>query len=221
MSQRIAIVIAGSGVKDGSEIHESVLTLLALSKRGVTPLFFAPDKAQADVVNHLTATQQTKESRNCLIEAARIARGAIRPLSEARADALDAVILPGGYGAAKNLCDYAVKGTAMSVDPELDALLVAMHAAKKPIGVICIAPVIAAKVFGSRQIPVELTVGTDPSTMSHLEAMGARPKPARVDEIVLDKTHRIVSTPAYMLAKTIAEAASGIDKLVAQVLDWA
>lgn len=219
MNKKIAIILCGCGVKDGSEIHESVLSLLYLSQAGIQPLFFAPDRKQTDVVNHLSGKPQEGE-RNMLFEAARIARGDIKPLAAASAKDLDAVIMPGGFGVAKNLCDYAAKGAAMSVLPELDALLVDMHAAKKPIGAICIAPVIPAKVFGSRNIPVQLTVGTDPGTMSHLEAFGASPKAAAVDQIVVDQTHRIVSTPAYMLAKNIAEAAKGIEKLVHQVIKW-
>ncbi len=220
MAKKIGIILAGCGVKDGSEIHESVLALLHVVKQGAEPRFFAPDGPQFDVVNHLS-NSPLSEKRDMKIEAARIARGEIQSLSQARASDLDAVILPGGFGAAKNLCSYATRGVEMAVNGELDALLVALHRLKKPIGAICIAPVIVAKVFGSRGIPLALTVGTDRTTMGHLEAMGARPLAKRVDEIATDEANRVVTTPAYMLAQNIAEAAAGIEKLVTQLIAWA
>jgi enhancing lycopene biosynthesis protein 2 len=213
---RVAVVLSGCGVFDGSEIHEAVLTLLALDRAGAQIQCLAPNKNQAHVINHLTK-QPTAETRNVLVESARIARGTIKDLAEASADEFDAAILPGGYGAAKNLCDYAFKGDKCELDPAVKRFLAAMHQAGKPIGAICISPVLLARAFGSNGSP-KVTIGTDPDTANHIEAMGAEHISCPVDDFVVDADHRIVTTPAYMLARSIKEAAEGIDKLVHEVL---
>lgn len=212
---KIGVILSGSGVMDGAEIHESVLTLLAIDRAGAEALCFAPDKNQHHVVNHLTHAEM-KESRNVLVEAARIARGRISDIRKARAADLDAVILPGGYGAAKNLCDFAFKGSDCSVDTEVARLLREMFESKKPIGAICISPAVVAKALGKEK-PV-LTIGSDADTAAALEKMGARHKAAKVSEAVVDENLRIVTTPAYMLAQRISEAAEGIEKLVSEVI---
>lgn len=214
MMKKIGVVLSGCGVYDGSEIHEAVLTLLALSRHGAEVVCFAPDKNQADVINHLTG-EPMAETRNVLTEAARIVRGDIRPLKEAEASALDALIVPGGFGAAKNLSNFASQGAECRVDPELKALLLAMHAAGKPQGSICIAPAMLPKIF---DFPLRLTIGTDIDTAEVIEEMGGEHVPCPVDDIVVDEDNKIVTTPAYMLAQNIAEAAVGIDKLVDRVL---
>ena len=167
---------------------------------------------QTDVINHLTGEAQA-ESRNVLVEAARIARGEIQPLASARADALDALIVPGGFGAAKNLSSFASQGSECEVDRDLKAL--AMHQASKPLGFICIAPALLPKIFA---IPLRVTIGTDLDTADAVEEMGAEHVPCPVDDIVVDEDNKVVTTPAYMLAQNIAEAASGIEKLVSRVL---
>lgn len=212
--KKVGIVLSGCGVNDGSEIHEAVLSLLAIARNGAEAVCFAPDKSQSDVVNHLTG-ESMADSRNVLIEAARIARGAIQPLALASADTLDALIVPGGFGAAKNLSDFASQGAECTVDPDLKRLAQAMHAAGKPLGFICIAPAMLPKIF---DFPLRLTIGTDVDTAELLEEMGAEHVPCPVDDIVVDEDNKVVTTPAYMLAQNIAEVATGIDKLVTRVL---
>jgi enhancing lycopene biosynthesis protein 2 len=215
----IGVVLAGSGVQDGSEIHEAVLTLLALDRAGVKIDIMAPDVPQRHVINHLSGEQMTAESRNVLREAARIARGKIRNLNTVTVSELDGLIFPGGYGAAKNLCDYALKGINFSVNPEVARIIRAMHAAKKVQGFICIAPVIAAKVLG--EFKPELTIGNDPDTAADIEKLGGRHVPRKVDEIAEDRINKLISTPAYMLGPSIAPVAQGIDKLVSRVIELA
>lgn len=212
--KKIGVVLSGCGVYDGSEIHEAVLTLLALSRQGAEAICFAPDKSQADVINHLNG-EPMAETRNVLIEAARIARGAVQPLSQADASTLDALIVPGGFGAAKNLSTFASEGAECQVDPDLKRLALALHAAGKPLGFICIAPAMLPRIF---DFPLRLTIGTDIDTAEIVEDMGGEHVPCPVDDIVVDEDNKIVTTPAYMLAQSIAEAATGIDKLVDRVL---
>lgn len=218
MSKKVAVILAGSGVYDGSEIHEAVITLLALDRAGAEVQCLAPDIEQMHVVNHLTGEVAEGESRRVLVEAARIARGAIVDIRSAKAEDFDALIIPGGFGAAKNLCDFAVKGAEMSVNEDVLSFARAVHAAQKPVGLICIAPSMAAAICGSG---VECTIGSDAGTAAALETMGARHTVAAVDEIVVDSQRRLVTTPAYMLATHISEAADGIEKLVSQVLEMA
>ncbi len=212
----VAVVLSGCGVFDGSEIHEAVLTLLALDRAGAAYHCLAPNQNQMHVINH-AAKAAASETRNVLIESARIARGDVHDLAKVKAQDYRAVILPGGYGAVKNLCNYFEQKTHCKVEPHLEAFLKAMHQERKTIAAMCIAPVIVARVFGKDGSP-RLTIGKDADTAAHLEAMGAKHVPCKVDEIVVDGDHRIITTPAYMLAHSIREAASGIDKLVHEVL---
>ncbi|WP_058910812.1 isoprenoid biosynthesis glyoxalase ElbB [Entomohabitans teleogrylli] len=213
--KKIGVIFSGCGVYDGTEIHEAVLTLLAIARHGAQAVCFAPDKPQLDVINHLTGEPMV-ENRNVLIEAARIVRGDIRPLSQARAEELDAVIVPGGFGAAKNLSNFASQGSACVADESLKQLVQACHAAGKPLGFMCIAPAMLPKLL---EQPLRLTIGTDVDTAEVIEEMGGEHIPCPVDDIVVDEEQKVVSTPAYMLAKSIDEAALGIEKLVARVLD--
>ncbi|MDC0725955.1 isoprenoid biosynthesis glyoxalase ElbB [Phytobacter diazotrophicus] len=212
--KKIGVVLSGSGVYDGSEIHEAVITLLAIAREGAEAVCFAPDKPQTDVINHLTG-EPMGESRNVLIEAARIARGAILPIAQASINDLDALIVPGGFGAAKNLSSFASLGSESVVDPDLKRLALEMHQAGKPLGFMCIAPAMLPKIF---DFPLRLTIGTDIDTAEVLEDMGAEHVPCPVDDIVVDEDNKVVTTPAYMLAQNIAEAAAGIEKLVSRVL---
>lgn len=215
-SKRVAVILSGCGVYDGAEIHESVLTLLALERAGAVPLCAAPDVQQLDVVDHLSG-QPTSEARRVLLEAARIARGQLRPLAGLGATAVDAAIFPGGYGVAKNLCDFAGRGADMQVEPETARFLRELAAARKPMGLMCMAPVLAAKLFpGCR-----LTIGNDPETAKACEAMGARHVVCDANELCLDAERRIVTVPAYMLARSVGEVAIGVEKLVAAVLEMA
>jgi len=216
--KRVGVVLSGCGFKDGAEIHESVLTLLALDRAGCDIHCYAPDTEQAAVVDHQTG-KKTGEHRNVLKEAARIARGQIEDLKRARAKDLDALVLPGGFGAAMNLCDFATKGADATVDLDLAALLRAMNDAGKPIGAICIAPGAVAVALGDRH--PTLTIGNDPGTAKAIEACGARHQACPVDDCVVDAEHKIVSTPAYMLGPTIRHVAAGIERCVAEVLKMA
>lgn len=215
---KLGVILSGCGVQDGSEIHEATLLLLAIDRAGATAVCFAPDKPQADVVDHFSGRPENG-ARNVLAESARLARGEIRPLSEARPEDLDAVLLPGGYGAAKNLCSFAKDGAACTVDPELERLLKGMRAAGKPIGAACIAPVILAKVFGAEKPLV--TIGTDAATAKAVEAMGARHQARKAAEVAVDRERKLASTPAYMLAGRVSEVADSLDALVRAVLELA
>lgn len=212
--KKVGVVLSGSGVYDGSEIHEAVITLLAIAREGAEAVCFAPDKSQTDVINHLTG-EPMGESRNVLIEAARIARGSIQPIAQASINDLDALIVPGGFGAAKNLSSFASLGSECTVDPGLKKLVLEMHQAGKPLGFMCIAPAMLPKIF---DFPLRLTIGTDIDTAEVIEEMGAEHVPCPVDDIVVDEDNKVVTTPAYMLAQNIAEAAAGIEKLVSRVL---
>lgn len=214
MSKKIAVILAGCGVYDGSEIHESVLTLLRLSQQGVQVQCFAPDIAQHHVINHLTG-EEMAESRNVLVEAARIARGNVRDVRELLAADFDALLIPGGFGVAKNLSDFAFKGDAAHVQPDVLAAAQSFAQASKPIGLICIAPALAAAIYGNG---VQCTIGTDPDVSGVLNRMGAEHVNCGVADIVVDSARKLVTTPAYMLANNIAEAAQGINTLVDEVL---
>lgn len=204
---------------DGAELHEAVLTLLAIDRAGAEAVCMAPNIPQRHVINHLTGEESQGEVRNVLVESARIARGKIRDIATVKASDIDALIFPGGFGAAKNLCDYAFKGPDCSVNPEVARLASEVHAAGKPIGTMCIAPVISAKLFGAEQ--PQITIGTDKNTAKDIEKMGAKHVPCPVSEFVVDTKRKLVSTPAYMLANSIKEAAEGIEKLVKAVIDLA
>ena len=215
MSKKIAVILSGCGVYDGAEIHESVITLLRLDQRGAQVQCFAPNIAQLHVINHLTG-EEMPESRNVLVESARIARGEVKDIRDANADEFDALIVPGGFGAAKNLSDFAQEGAACSVNPQVLALAEAFAEAGKPVGLICISPALAAKIYGPG---VTCTIGNDADTAAVLDKMGAHHQACAVDDIVEDTARKLVSTPAYMLGKNISEVASGINKLVDRVLE--
>ncbi|MBY6187520.1 isoprenoid biosynthesis glyoxalase ElbB [Marinobacter hydrocarbonoclasticus] len=211
----IAVILSGAGVFDGSEIHEAVLTLLSLSRAGVPYQCFAPDRDQLHVVNHLTGEVAEGERRNILVEAARIARGEIQPLAALDVSEHAAVILPGGFGAAKNLCDFAVAGAGCQVEGDVLEACQAFIRAGKPAGFLCIAPIMLPLIYGEG---VQGTIGTDAGTAEAFNQLGGDHQACAVEEIVVDTTHKVVSTPAYMLAGNITEAAEGIDKLVRQVV---
>lgn len=215
MSKKIAVILSGCGVYDGAEIYESVITLLRLDQRGAQVQCFAPDIAQLHVINHLTG-EEMPESRNVLVESARIARGDVKDIGEANAADFDALIVPGGFGAAKNLSNFAVEGAGCSVNPQVLALAEAFAEAGKPVGLICISPALAAKIYGPG---VTCTIGNCADTAAALDKMGATHQECAVDDIVEDTARRLVSTPAYMVGKSISEVASGINKLVDRVLE--
>ena len=211
--KKVAVVLSGSGVKDGSEIHEAVSALIALDRAGYEIVFTAPDVDQASSVDHLTG-EDLPHSRNVLAESARIARGDIRPLGAIRDEDYDAVLFPGGFGAARNLCTFALDGPDCAVNPEVERLIAAATAAGKPVAAMCIAPVILARCIGGG---VRLTIGSDAGTAQAIEAMGAVHVDCRVDASVVDEDRRIVTTPAYMLAQGPAEIFDGALSMVREL----
>jgi enhancing lycopene biosynthesis protein 2 len=215
MKKKIGVVLSGCGVRDGSEIHEAVLALLAIDENGAEAVCMAPD-LEFPEVDHLTM-KETGKKRNALVEAARIARGNIRDISKVHEKDIDAVIFPGGFGAAKNLCNFAEKGAEAAVLPEVARLMKEMAAAGKPIGAICIAPALVAATLG-RQYAPKLTIGNDAVTAAEICKTGSTHIDCPVTEFTVDTEHKIVSTPAYMLAGRISEAAEGIGKLVREVI---
>lgn len=215
---RIGVLLSGCGLYDGSEIHEAVLTLLALDRAGAEIVCMAPDTDQYHVINHVTQ-EVTEEKRNVLVESARIARGEIADLKGVQAGDLDGLIIPGGFGAAKNLSDFAVKGPEATVHPEVKRILDEMVSAGKPVGAICIAPATLTKALADRR--PEVTIGQDAATASAIEAMGGRHKTCPVDRIHVDTANKIVTTPAYMLGPGIKDVAVGIEKLVEKVMEMA
>lgn len=217
--KRVGVVLSGCGFLDGAEIHEATCTLLSLDRRGARLVAAAPDVEQLHVVDHVKKAPVEGARRNVLAESARIVRGQIADLSSVSAGDLDALIFPGGYGAAKNLCSFAVEGRAMRVLPEVERLVREMRGAGKPMGFICIAPVIAARIFGAEGVRV--TIGDDAETAAAIESWGARHVTCRVEDVAVDERLKIVSTPAYMLGPWIAPVAAGIDKLVSAVLEMA
>jgi len=211
--KKIAVVLAGCGVFDGAEIHEAVMTLYAIQKNHASFEIFAPDMDQMHVINHLTG-QVMPEKRNVLIEAARIARKNIRPLDQLKPDQFDAIILPGGFGVAKNLCSFATGGASMTVLPLLERILRDFHKQNKPIGALCISPVILAKLFPGAKV----TIGKDPGTIKHVETMGARHQITSHGEVALDEENLIFSTPCYMLDANIVQIAEGAEHIVQAML---
>lgn len=213
--KNIAVILSGSGVFDGSEIYESVLTFLRLEHNGVRYQCFAPNVEQLHVINHLTGEVAEGETRNVLVEAARLARGNVKDLAEANPDEFDALIIPGGFGAAKNLSDFAVKGHECSINPDLERFARAIHQAGKPVGLICIAPAMTPKLLGTG---IQCTIGNDAGVAEAITAMGGQHTDCSVDQIVIDEANKVITTPAYMLAGSITEAASGINRLVDEVV---
>ncbi len=212
--KKFGVILSGCGHQDGAEIHEATLTLWAIHKNGADYQCYAPDIRQHHVLNHISG-QEMSEQRNVLIESARIARGKVASLATFSADSVDALILPGGFGAAKNLSSYAFDGPDCKILPDVAKAIQSVHEANKPIGALCIAPVIVAKVLADN---VVLTIGQDETTAQNLVKMGARFQPTQHGEIAIDKAKKIVSTPCYMLDSRVDEVATGIDKLVQALL---
>ena len=210
---KFAVVLSGSGVFDGAEIHEATLTLYAIIKHNATYDIFAPDINQYHVINHITG-EEMKETRNVLVESARIARGKIYSLSKFNANKFDALIFPGGFGAAKNLSDFAFKGSGCHVIEDVAEAIRNMVKLNKPIGALCIAPVLLAKILGD----VLITIGNNQATAEAVELMGATHKSTTHGETILDKKYKIVTTPCYMLDANILQIAEGAENAVKEIL---
>lgn len=212
---RIGVVLSGCGFLDGAEIYESTLTLFFLDQAGADVTIMAPNITQHHVINHLTQ-EEMPESRNVLVESARIARGNIKNLADVNADELDGLIMPGGFGVAKNLSSLAFDGPNASLNADLVKLVYAMHKAKKPLGAICISPAVLSRILSDHGIT--LTIGNDSETAGAIKTMGNKHEDSSADNIVVDDENRIVSTAAYMCAASIGEAGSGIEKLVNRIM---
>ena len=215
--KKVGLLLSGCGVNDGAEIHESVIAMLALDRAGVEMELMAPNIDQMHVINHYTG-QEMDEYRNVLVEASRIARGNIKDMAEISGNDIDALIIPGGFGVAKNLCDYAMAGSECSINPDVYRLISELQLLNKPIGAICIAPAMMAKIFGEQGASANMTIGFDEATSKDIESMGSVHVECKVSDMVVDEDNNLVSTPAYMEAQSIKEAADGIEKLVKQVL---
>lgn len=211
--KNVAVILAGSGVYDGSEINEAILTLLHIAKNGATYQCFAPDIEQLHTINHLTG-EVMPDKRNVLTEAARIARGDIKSLIELDVTQFDALIVPGGFGAAKNLCDFAIKGAQANINEGVLNACKAFAKANKPAGYMCIAPALIPFIYDN----AVLTIGNDADTAQALNALGVKHINCAVNDIVIDEANKLVTTPAYMLAESILDADAGIAKLVSSVL---
>jgi enhancing lycopene biosynthesis protein 2 len=211
---KFAIILSGCGVYDGSEIHEAILTMLAVASNGGTYEIFAPDVRQHHTINHITG-KEMQESRDVLAESARIARGNISALDRYKASDFDALLIPGGFGVAKNLCTYAFDGPACEVDKVVEKAIKETHAAGKPIGALCISPVLITRVLGE----VDVTIGSDPGTAAHIEEMGGTHITTGNGEIVIDNANRLVTNPAYMIDATITDIARGADNVVKAILE--
>lgn len=212
--KKIAVVLSGCGVMDGSEIHEAVACMLALDRAGATYQCIAPDIPQTQVINHVT-NEKMGNSRNVLIEAARIARGNIKDITSVSASDFDGAIYPGGYGAALNLCDFAVNGINHQIQKDVLAFAQAMKKSNKPQGFACIAPALIAKIYGPG---VNMTIGSDAGTAEVMQQMGNIHQVVKATETVVDEKYKVVSTPAYMSAQNMAAVFDGIDQMVRQVI---
>lgn len=219
MAPKVGVILSGCGVFDGSEIHEATLTLLSLAQRGADVVIMAPDIPQFKTVNHLVQ-KDVQETRNVLVESARIARGNIRPVADVKAATLDTVIMPGGYGAALNTSNFAMAGQDIQVEASVGTLLTDVYSQGKPLGAMCIAPPILAKILHDLGVRgARLTIGNDTQVAAAIEALGQEHVQCTADSCVVDREHRIVTTPAYMLAQDMAELWKGIDCAVKNLLD--
>lgn len=222
--KKIGVLLSGSGVYDGAEIHESVLTLWAIEKHGGQWFCIAPNKKQLHVINHLNG-EELKEERNVLIESARIARGNIKDLKDVHASDMDALVLPGGFGTAKNFTNWAIKGPDGEIDADVKRIILEMVQAKKPIGALCMSPTTVAKALEGSGISVSLTIGntTDKSLYdiaginAGIEKVGAKPMSVKPNEVYVDKENKIVTTPCYMMEVGITTVAEGAEKVIAEI----
>ena len=210
---KVAIILAGCGQNDGSETHETILTLLTLSQENISWDAFAPNIPQALVFDHLHR-HHAKENRNVLVESARLVRGKIRPLNEASPELYDAIIIPGGFGAVSNLCNYSEKGINFTFQLDFENFIFKAAKLKKPIGFICIAPIMIPKIYPNQP---KMTIGNDPDMAKQMNFLGARHINCLATEVVIDRENMIVSTPANMNAKNISEVYQGIHKLVQEL----
>lgn len=212
--KKIALVLAGSGVYDGSEIHEATITMLAIAKSGNSYQCFAPDIKQHHVINHITG-EVMDETRDVLVESARVARGDVKPLDSFNAKEFDAIVVPGGFGAAKNLSDFAFNGAECTINRDLEVALITSANEAIPIGAICITPAIITKVLPGAAV----TIGSNRETIAAITAMGGEHHETENGELIIDEKYRLVTTPGYMLDADISQVAEGIEGLISAVIE--
>jgi len=211
--KKFAVILSGCGVFDGAEIHEATLSLYSIAKNGAEYEIFAPDILQHHVINHITG-EEMDEQRNVLVESARIARGNIRNLNSFKAEGFDGLLFPGGFGAAKNLSEWAFKGSDAKINPEVERCILEMIKHGKPVGALCISPVIIAKVVGG----VQLTIGNDKATAEALKKTGAEHIDTTHGEVVIDEQYKVVTTPCYMLNASIDQIGEGAENVIKAML---
>ena len=214
--KKIAIVLSGNGVYDGSEIHEATLTMLAIARSGAEYELFAPNINQAHVINHLTG-EEMPETRNVLVESARIARGKISDLKNYQPDKFDALVFPGGFGAAKNLSTFAFDGPNCTVNKDVESAVTLTVKAGKPIGALCIAPAVITKILKD----VEVTIGSDQETANAIETMGGIHRQTTHGEVIQDTKYKVFTTPCYMLDATIDQIADGAENIIHAIMETA
>ena len=216
--KKIGVVLSGCGVYDGAEIHEAVITLLAIDRAGAKSVCMAPDIDQIHVINHHNGEEMVGEKRNVLVESARIARGEIRDINAIKADDIDALVFPGGFGAAKNLSNFAEKGDECDVHPDVMRLVKEFVAKQKPQAALCIAPAMMAKIYEGETAKPVLTIGNDKDCGGKIETMGSRHQDCATTDFVMDEENKIVTTPAYMTGQSISEVAEGIEKTINKLI---
>eukprot|EP00095_Tigriopus_kingsejongensis_P011088 maker-scaffold545_size140784-snap-gene-0.22 protein:Tk11088 transcript:maker-scaffold545_size140784-snap-gene-0.22-mRNA-1 annotation:"es1 protein mitochondrial-like" len=220
----VAVILSGCGVFDGTEIHEVAAACAALTKAGKNPVFYAPDKKLFHEVNHVSGAGDDGTSRNVLVESARIARGKVHPLTDLTVDGAQALVFPGGFGAAKNLSTFGVSDSP-TLDPDVERVLLEFHSAQKPIGLCCIAPALAAMTFGNKGIKVKLTLGQEGEgwpyggTIAKAKGFGVEVVEMGVDEICIDEANKIVTTPAFMYDGKFHEIQEGVTKMINALID--
>ena len=212
--KKIAVILAGCGVYDGTEIHEAVATLLAIEKSGSSYQIFAPDINQFHVIDHVTG-QTTTETRNVFVESARIARGNIKKLKTFDAENFDAIVFPGGFGVAKNLCTYAIDGPDSLVNPLVEKAIRDAIKLKLPIGALCISPVLLATVLNN----ITITIGSDKNTIDAINSLGSTHIESKGSDVVIDKKNKIVSTPCYMLDAPISVIFEGVANVINTLIE--
>lgn len=217
-TKKIAVVLSGCGFKDGAEITEAVSALIALSEAGVETLCFAPD-LEFSPTPHFGEAKTPSETRNTLVESARIARGNVQDLRELNEKDFDAIVFPGGFGAALHLSNWAQAGVKSKLHPEVSRVIKDFHRASKPIGAICIAPTLVAKVLGPKGVNV--TIGDDEATALEIEKTGAQHVKCAVTDYVSDRDHKVLTTPAYMYEAKPHEVFTGVRKMIRELVEMA
>lgn len=220
MSARVAVVLSGCGYLDGAEVQEAVLSLYFLDRAGAKVRCFAPARPHMHVVDHVTTDAMPEEQRCVRRESARISRGQVEALEAFSVVDFDALVLPGGYGVAKNLSSFATQGAQGALEPSFERVLLAAIEAQLPTAAICIAPAILAMALKKAGKSATLTIGQDPQVAAAIESLGVKHQVCQAGEAVIDARAKIVSTPAYMLDSCPKDVGAGIESAISKVLSW-